>query len=248
MYQAFAGLAAAQPALLPPTLWDERLIAAFVFDDKTFPAGDPRHLDVQYSAGETVGMTSWNRWFPHRPRLVSTQYLGVTSVGGTTDETTYRIEIEYDPPYAARNRRLIHTTVGPGERLLPVHLPPLPSRAVVTAWQGNQVALAPWVIPSADYWQVPREPEDPEAPFVALRHTFEFAGAAPALRVSRNAGGTIELTWPATAVDWQLEESPTLAGLVAWVPVAGEPELVGDSWRFTRPAAAVTMFYRLRTR
>lgn len=250
VYQAFAGLAAAQPTLLPPALWDQRLIAAYVWDDKTYPAADPRYLDIQYSPGERLGMTSWNRRFPQRPRMVATQFLGVTSVGGSTDETTFQTEIQYDPPFEARNSRVVHTTVGSGEHLLPVYLPPLPSRAVVTARRGDQAALAPWVILSADFWEVPREPapEDPETPFVALRHTFVFPDAAPELHANRQPDGAIELVWPAGGGTWELEESPVLGAFASWSPVAAEPVLTGERWRVTRPTGGTTLFYRLRAR
>ena len=61
------------------------------------------------------------------------------------------------------------------------------------------------------------------------------------------AGGSVKISWPSYAEDYQLEQNPTLA-FSGWTNVTTTPASDGTNWIITlpAPAASSSMFHRLR--
>lgn len=79
--------------------------------------------------------------------------------------------------------------------------------------------------------------------------TFVWTGTAsagPRLTIGRPGPGVIVLRWPASGANARLEASPGLGAAGGWVELSVSPELDGDAWRVTLPAADEVRFFRLR--
>ena len=58
------------------------------------------------------------------------------------------------------------------------------------------------------------------------------------------AGNQVVISWPASAVGWQLQTNTTLA--TGWQDVATTPEIVGDYWTVSVPRSYQSQFFLLR--
>jgi hypothetical protein len=68
---------------------------------------------------------------------------------------------------------------------------------------------------------------------------------APRLDV-RRVDGNLELTWPATADEFELDSSPSLGPTATWAPVSGTPTVEDGLIRLTVPLGNDEAYYRLR--
>ncbi len=68
-------------------------------------------------------------------------------------------------------------------------------------------------------------------------------GTPPSLAVTAQ-GGSVVLTWPASATGFDLQATPTLSP-VAWQPAGLTPTVEGDVNKVTVPATGATRFFRL---
>ena len=58
------------------------------------------------------------------------------------------------------------------------------------------------------------------------------------------AGNQVVISWPASAVGWQLQTNTTLG--TGWLDVATTPEIVGDYWTVSVPRSYQSQFFLLR--
>jgi len=68
---------------------------------------------------------------------------------------------------------------------------------------------------------------------------------APLLTVTR-AGANVQISWPAEAVGFVLEETGSLSGTVTWLNANATPEVVDGRYVVTLPVQAGQHFFRLR--
>ncbi|MBE7500077.1 MAG: hypothetical protein HS113_07150 [Verrucomicrobiales bacterium] len=74
---------------------------------------------------------------------------------------------------------------------------------------------------------------------------FEFFVAPVALGIV-HSGSTVTLTWPASALGFQLESSPALAPMADWQPEATASAIVGEQKVVTLEIGAGPRFFRLK--
>jgi len=68
----------------------------------------------------------------------------------------------------------------------------------------------------------------------------------PSLLITRPAAGQFQLSWPAAAVGYVLEQATNLAPPVAWSPVANPVVLISNQNVVTITNADSPAFYRLK--
>ncbi|SRR5258705_9843296 len=73
---------------------------------------------------------------------------------------------------------------------------------------------------------------------------FQAESSVPLLRIVR-VGPNVMIAWPNPSTGFELQESSTLSGAVAWSNVGQGPMVVGDEKQVTVSAAG-NRFYRLR--
>ena len=69
--------------------------------------------------------------------------------------------------------------------------------------------------------------------------------ALPLIRIMRS-GSTVVITWPVTAVGFELEETKTLSSIPNWSPVTNAPVVVSNQNTATVEASEGTKFFRLK--
>src|SRR5438045_710360 len=70
--------------------------------------------------------------------------------------------------------------------------------------------------------------------------------AGPALSVSVEVGNTIQISWPATASQFVVEESEALGPAATWRTLSQLPTQQGNQFSIRFPPAQTIRFYRLR--
>jgi hypothetical protein len=131
-----------------------------------------------------------------------------------------------------------------------------PANSLVVSWMTSAVGWVLLECPtlSSNTWTTVTTPPvetGPDTMTVTLSSTgngrlFRLAQASPAPRLSvrRSASRTVVISWPAPAIGWVLEESPTLNGS-PWITVTIQPARVGDTIQVTISPAMGSRFYRL---
>lgn len=74
------------------------------------------------------------------------------------------------------------------------------------------------------------------------------AASAPAvpLGIRQLGGGLAEVSWPASATGFALEQTGSLNGLIAWEPTPGTPQITGGQFTITVETGVSARFFRLR--
>jgi hypothetical protein len=79
----------------------------------------------------------------------------------------------------------------------------------------------------------------------AILVTTALSSAAPKLTIV-SSGGTVMISWPASAADFVLETADALISPILWQPVTIPPVTIGDKKVLTVNASSGQSFYRLR--
>jgi len=74
------------------------------------------------------------------------------------------------------------------------------------------------------------------------------AGAAPAvpLAIRQLGGSQAEVSWPASATGFALEQTDALGDPIVWGPTPGTPQITGDRFTITVDLGVSARFFRLR--
>jgi hypothetical protein len=83
-------------------------------------------------------------------------------------------------------------------------------------------------------------------PLASLTGAAAATNSLPQLHIASAASTEVVLSWPGSAAEFVLEETPQLSALSPWLPVASEPVLSGQDYTVNLSSAAHARFFRLR--
>lgn len=245
LYETLLAYGASRPAELDATNVTARFVQGGYYDDLTPTAPAADQGNGRFDPGETVGLTSWNPNFLHRPNLVAPPSAHVR-VAARDDRGEALADLQADlrtvspPPWDAAE---IHHTLalgGSGPWEFPV-LPPPPPATVLLRLAKPGLRPSPELAIDAD-WLLARVaaagPDD-----LLLDHVFILQ--RPVLRAARSPEGTLRLAWPADVGDVLLETTPVLPA-VTWIRFPGETTVEGPDRVAVLLPDAADRYFRLR--
>lgn len=245
VYEILLGYGTAYPANLNVSHVTARFVRAGYYDDQTFDGSDSRSNNGLFDTGETVGVTSWNPNFPHRPN-VTVPLSAYVHINAFDDAGTPLSDLRADmrtvspPPWdeAEITNALVLNGGGPWE--FPVLPPPPPATLLICLSKPGLRPSAELAV-DAEWFQLRQGMAGPEE--LLLEHNFTLTRAA--IRAMRRLNGMIEISWPADIGEVVLESASTLTAAV-WSPVSETAVTLGDRRKVTLPPSDAARFFRLR--
>jgi uncharacterized membrane protein len=237
LYLSLSNYAVAHPAELAETDVTTRFTSAGFYDDA--------NNNGLFDAGETVGLTSWNPDYPHRPNFKAplSTYVHVNAfddAGNPLSNLRADMWTVTPPPWDGEEATNALMLLGEGPWEFPVIPPPPPSQLIIRL---SHAGLRPSAELSVDAeWFSTRQAEaGPEE--LLLEHNFTLSRTA--LQTTRRPDGMIEISWPADVGNVVLEFATTFPATL-WIPVSASPTIVDGVEKVTLSASDAARFFRLR--